>query len=266
MMTKTYLKFIITATFITISGYVQSQTVAVDHYFNSETKLGADGQTQPFHYLWNDSEMTGFSILGASFKNNGAKELTVLFQKPTAKTLAQIDAYIIVDPDNLKDNSKPNYMNLEDANAIADWVKRGGVLLLLANDQANADLEHFNILAEKFGFKFNNDLILHVVDDAHFEDGAIKINNNQIFKTSKKIFIKDASSISISHTATPILKTIREEIAMVISRYGKGTVLAIGDPWLYNEYTNGRLPQSFENDKAADDLSKFMLKATKLKH
>ena len=53
---------------------------------------------------------------------------------------------------------------------------------------------------------------------------------------------------------------------MVISQYGKGTVLAIGDPWLYNEYTNGRLPQSFENNKAADDLSKFMLKQIKSRH
>jgi len=265
-MTKTYLKFIFTAAIISISTYAQSQTVTVDHYFNSETKLGADGQTQPFHYLWNDTEMTGFSILGTYFKNNGAKELNVLFQKPTAETLAPSDVYIIVDPDNLKDNPKPNYMNPEDANAIAAWVKRGGVLLLLANDKANADLEHFNTLAEKFGFKFNNDLILHVVDDAHFEEGSINIKSNQIFKTSKKIFIKDASSISISHTAKPILKTTKGEVAMVISQYGKGTVLAIGDPWLYNEYTNGRLPQSFENDKAADDLSKFMLKQIKSRH
>ncbi|MBB6107500.1 hypothetical protein SAMN05421821_101578 [Mucilaginibacter lappiensis] len=32
-------------------------------------------------------------------------------------------------------------------------------------------------------------------------------------------------------------------------------------PWLYNEYTNGRLPaaMSFDNDKAADDLSKWLL-------
>ncbi|RZK55693.1 MAG: hypothetical protein EOO87_07305 [Pedobacter sp.] len=264
-MTKTYLKFIFTAALISISSYVQSQVVTLDHYFNSETKPSANGQSLPFHYLWNDTEMTGFSILGASFKSNGAKELSVLFQKPTAKTLSASDVYIIVDPDHLKDNPKPNYMNAEDADAIAAWVKRGGVLLLLGNDKANADLAHFNILAEKFGFSFNNDLILHVIDDAHFEDGAINISNNRIFKTSKKIFIKDASSISISHTATPVLKTSKGEVAMVISQYGKGTVLAIGDPWLYNEYTNGRLPQSFENDKAADDLSKFMLKSIKLK-
>lgn len=264
-MTKTYLKLTFTAAIISLSSYVQSQTVTLDHYFNSESKPSVDGQSLPFHYLWSDTEMTGFSILGASFKNNGAKELNVLFQKPTAETLAPSDVYIIVDPDHLKDNPKPNYMNPEDANAIAAWVKRGGVLLLLANDKANADLAHFNILAEKFGFRFNNDLILHVVDDAHFEDGAINISNNRIFKTSKKIFLKDASSISIDHTAKAILKTTKGEVAMVISQYGKGTVLAIGDPWLYNEYTNGRLPQSFENDKAAYDLSSFMLKSTKFK-
>jgi len=265
-MTKTYLKLILTATIICIGAYAQSQTVTLDHFFNSETKLDKSGQSLPFHYLWNDTTMTGFSLFGAAFKNNGAEELNVLFQKPTAKTLASSDVYIIVDPDHLKDNPNPNYVKPEDAVAIADWVKLGGVLLLLANDQANADLVHFNILAEKFGFKFNNDLILHVEDDAHFEDGAININDNRIFKTSKKIFIKDASSISITHTAQPVLKTFKGEVAMVISSYGKGTVLAVGDPWLYNEYTNGRLPKVFENNKAADDLSRYLLKRTRTKN
>ncbi|MFI5139640.1 MAG: hypothetical protein ACHQIM_17600 [Sphingobacteriales bacterium] len=40
-----------------------------------------------------------------------------------------------------------------------------------------------------------------------------------------------------------------------ITRYGKGTVFAFGDPWLYNEYTKGRLPPGFENDKATGDVA-----------
>jgi hypothetical protein len=43
------------------------------------------------------------------------------------------------------------------------------------------------------------------------------------------------------------------------AKYGKGTVLAIGDPWLYNEYTNGRLPAIYENDKAASDIAGWLL-------
>jgi unsaturated rhamnogalacturonyl hydrolase len=47
-------------------------------------------------------------------------------------------------------------MQPEDAAQIAEWVKAGGVLVILENDPANADLEHFNLLAEKFGIHFNS--------------------------------------------------------------------------------------------------------------
>jgi unsaturated rhamnogalacturonyl hydrolase len=34
----------------------------------------------------------------------------------------------------------------------------------------------------------------------------------------------------------------------------------IGDPWLYNEYVDGRrLPPEFENFKAAQDLSRWLV-------
>ena len=48
---------------------------------------------------------------------------------------------------------------------------------------------------------------------------------------------------------------------MAVAKMGKGTVFAVGDPWLYNEYLDGRkLPASFENYKAAGDLVKWLLK------
>jgi unsaturated rhamnogalacturonyl hydrolase len=37
-------------------------------------------------------------------------------------------------------------------------------------------------------------------------------------------------------------------------------VMAVGDPWFYNEYTNGRLPKDFQNDKAADDVAKWLIR------
>jgi unsaturated rhamnogalacturonyl hydrolase len=44
---------------------------------------------------------------------------------------------------------------------------------------------------------------------------------------------------------------------MAVSKFGRGTVFAVGDPWLYNEYVDGRkLPAAFDNYKAAQDLSK----------
>jgi hypothetical protein len=142
---------------------------------------------------------------------------------------------------------------------ISDWVKQGGVLLMMANDSANVELPHFNTLAAKFGIHFNDDLRNHVKDDSHFEDGAFNITgDNPIFKTAKKIFMKDICSLTLSGPAYPALKD-GDAVIIAIARYGKGIVIAVGDPWLYNEYTNGRLPTSFENDKAADDLARWLI-------
>ena len=50
------------------------------------------------------------------------------------------------------------------------------------------------------------------------------------------------------------------EILMSSSKIGKGTVFAVGDPWFYNEYIDGRkLPKEFDNYRAAEDLIKWLL-------
>ncbi len=248
---------------LSISLTTYAQTVTVDNYYNNETKKTKDGRTESFHYLWTDHEMSGFSILGEIFLKNGARALTTLAQAPTMQNLKKTDIYIIVDPDNVGDNPSPSYMDEKSAQLIADWVKAGGVLLLMGNDEANADLKHFNLLTAKFGFTFNSDIILGVKDDAHFDDGGLSTEGQELFKTSKNIFIKNAASISIQHTAVPVLTTKDGKNAMVIAKYGKGAVLAVGDPWLYNEYTNGRLPARFENDKAAADVAQWLLEQAK---
>jgi len=242
---------------------LKAQTITLDNYYNQETKKGANGARIDYHYLWNDTEATGFSIFGDAFKRNGAKALSVLREAPTTSNLKNTDVYLIVDPDHKADNPKPNYVTEAEAKIVAEWVSKGGVLFLMANDKENADLEHFNLLASKFGFTFNNDLILFVKDDNHFDDGGLNTEKVSLFKTAKRIFIKNASSISINHTAKPLLKTNDGKVAMVSAKYGKGMVLAIGDPWLYNEYTNGRLPARFENDKAAEDVAHWLIKNVK---
>lgn len=245
---------------------LNAQTVTVDNYYNHETKKTADNKTIDFHYLWNDTASTGFSIFGAAFKKNGAKKLNVLTEAPTLENLKNTAVFIIVDPDHVGDNQTPNYMNEKDAAAIATWVKNGGVLLLMTNDKENADLTHFNALPAKFGFTFNTDLILFVKDDAHFDDGGLSTKGNPLFKSASHIFIKNASSININDkNVQPVLKTNDGKVAMASVKYGKGTVLAVGDPWLYNEYTNGRLPVKFENDKAANDIAAWLLGKAKKK-
>jgi len=237
-----------------------AQTVTLDYYFNHEVRKTAGGQMERFHYLWEDKTNPGFSIWGEVFKKNGAK-LDTLGEAPTLKNLARSDIYIIVDPDNKKESPNPNLITGGDVKQILAWVKKGGVLVLIGNDSANVNLTLFNTFSDQLGTRFNNDIQCHVVDDNHFEDGAIAPENTVIFKSAKKIFLKDVCSISYTGKQTrPVLKAKNGAVVATVTKYGKGIVFSIGDPWLYNEYVNGRLPAGFDNDKAANNLTIWLLK------
>ncbi|RZL30555.1 MAG: DUF4350 domain-containing protein [Pedobacter sp.] len=258
------LKYLSLLTILLTPFFLNAQTITVDGYFNKEFKKDKAGNSVRFHYTWDDTENTGFSKFGGAFKANGGKELKRLDAAPTAENLKGTNVYIIVDPDNLKDNPKPNYLTAKDADEIVKWVKAGGVLFIMANDSANADLQHLNILAGKFGLKFNKDIILHVSDDDHFADGGLNTSKaKSIFKTSERVFLKDVCSISIEKPAQSILKDKNGSNVIVSSKFGKGIVLAVGDPWLYNEYVNGRLPKEFENDKAMNDIAAWLISKSK---
>lgn len=122
--------------------------VLLDTYFNHEVDKKT-GKLQ--HYTWDDtSKWGGYSQFGDLFLKHGA-QLAMLNEAPTAKLLKGSAVYIIVDPDHLKDNPKPNYMDEASAKAIAKWVKAGGSLLVLTNDRENCDLKYINILMDRFG-------------------------------------------------------------------------------------------------------------------
>ncbi|HEU4551618.1 MAG TPA: DUF4350 domain-containing protein [Chitinophaga sp.] len=237
--------------------HAQEKNVTLDSWFNNEHQKNAAGKMVSFHYKWEETGNNGFSKLGDAFKAQGAT-LHTLYAAPTAATLENADIYIIVDPDNAKESPDPKFIRKQDVAAISRWVKNGGVLLLLANDSANTELQHFNGLAAVFGLHFNDERINHVIDDAHFEDGAIPVKNDPVFRTTKKIFMKDACSISVQPPGKALLTSGGATIIAATS-YGKGTVVAVGDPWLYNEYVNGRLPAGYENDKAMTDLVTWLL-------
>jgi len=241
---------------------LKAQKVTLDYYFNRETR-NVEGKQVRWHYLWDEQESSGFMIWGNLFKKNGAT-LDSLNARPTLANLKNTAVYIIVDPDTKKESPAPNYIMEKDAAQIAAWVKKGGVLVMMANDSVNVEMEHFNLLAARFGMHFNSDLQLHVTDDAHFSDGAIDLKNNPVFKTAKRVFLKDVCSISVPANAKVILRSAKTGATIAATlKYGKGTVFAVGDPWLYNEYVNGRLPAEYENDKAAADLAAWLVQQTK---
>ena len=240
----------------------KGKTVLLDNYFNHETRKEANGDEVPFHYLWDEMDNNGYSIFGHVFNKYGVQTKT-LTTAPTSQRLKAANIYIIVDPDTEKETKTPNYSQPNDIVAIQDWVKAGGVLLLMGNDSGNVEFQHFNQLAEKFGIHFNGDS-KNKVQGNNFGQGAIMIPaSHPVFTNPKKIYIKELSTIQASPPATIVLKNGDDNI-IAVSRLGKGTVIAVGDPWLYNEYTDGRkLPAEYENYKAAADLVQWLIKQSK---
>ena len=151
-------------------------------------------------------------------------------------------------------------MSESDINAIASWVEAGGTLVLMANDTSNCEHKHFNQLAARFGMQFlpkNRNM----VQGDKFEQGKISIPaGNAVFPTTRTVYIKELSPLSVKAPAKAMV-TDAGDVIMGVAKVGKGTVFAVGDPWLYNEYVDGRkIPAQYENFKAAKELASWLLK------
>ena len=254
------MKSLFIALFITAHFSISAQVqVVLDNWYNHEIKKETG---LSYHYLWSDSAFSGFSRLGSVFTTSGAQTST-LVQAPTPLNLAEADIYIIVDPDTISENPNPNYILEKEITAIKKWVKRGGVLLLMANDGPNCEFTHFNKLAEQFGFRFNA-VTINPVKGKNWEMGAESdLPDHPLFKGVSKIYMKEAASIQISGHARKVLAD-QNNILIAECNYGNGFVLAVGDPWLYNEYIDhDLLPEDFDNHKAAKNLVEYLIDKTR---
>ncbi|HTG55839.1 MAG TPA: glycoside hydrolase family 88 protein [Niabella sp.] len=240
----------------------KGKAIVLDNFFNNEWQKGPSGEQIPFHYVWEERDNNGYQFLGNLFEQYGAK-LQTLKAAPTVANLSKASVYIIVDADTEKETAKPNYMTQAYATTIANWVKAGGVLVLLGNNSVNAEQVHINLLAEKFGIRFNGDDQL-MVKGNNYEQGEVKTEaGNPIFKAGQSLYIKEISSLTVKAPAKAIVKT-KDFNVMAVAQLGKGKVFILGDPWIYNEYVDGRkLPAKYENFNAACDLVKWTLKNSK---
>jgi unsaturated rhamnogalacturonyl hydrolase len=227
-------------------------TILLDAWFNSQTRKDAAGKTEYYHYKWNDTTVTGYSLLGEIFRSEGVATKT-LYSAPTLKKLSGAQFYMIVSPDTKKWNAHPHPLTEADADQIAAWVRRGGVLLMMANDPANADLPELDRLADKFGLHFNDVLVHHVIGD-EIAMGRIDVPARPPFSKAYVIYMKDTCSLQASGDAVPLL-VWKGDTLMAKARYGRGLVVAVTDPWLYNEYTDGKkLPAPYDNYGAGKDF------------
>jgi unsaturated rhamnogalacturonyl hydrolase len=234
--------------------------VVIDAWFNSQTRKNAAGQTISFHYKWNDYTNDGFSLFGHIWRSYGVATDT-LNSAPTAEKLKGAQFYIIASPDIPVKNPNPHYVEPTDAAQVAEWVKQGGILVMMENDPANADIAHLDELADRFGIHFNTQLAHHVIGE-QIESGTIPVKpDGNLFHEAHTLYMKDTSTITVSGPAKPLLED-RGTIVMATAKFGKGTVFAVVDPWVYNEYTDGRkpqLPSNYDNFEGGKELVRWLL-------
>ena len=236
----------------------RGKTILLDAWFNSQTRKDASGQTVSYHYKWNDYSNSGYSLFGHLLREYGLKTDT-LYEAPTLQNLSKAQIYLIVSPDNPNWNKNPHYMDADSANRIADWVKQGGMLVIMENDPSHADIEHLNVLAEHFGMHFNS-VLRNAVEGDHYEMGRIDVNGNgPIFHSPHILFMKEICTITLKEVATAIWSN-KGDVMMAEASYGKGKVVGFVDPWLYNEYTDGRkLPPPYDNLAGGKEYVRWLL-------
>jgi len=239
----------------------QGQNIIVDAWFNSQQRKNAAGQMDYFHYKWSDFSDSGYSLLGHMFQSYGVSTDT-LYSAPTKENLRKAQYYLIVSPDIPVKNPNPHYMSDKDAEAITSWVHDGGVLILMENDPPNADITHLNLLADRFGIHFNAVLSHHILGE-QVENGTIAVHpDRRLFHEAHTLYMKDTCSISLHGTATALLSD-RGDVVMATAKYGRGTVFAAVDPWVYDEYTDGRKDAQiyghFDNFAGGQELVRWLL-------
>jgi unsaturated rhamnogalacturonyl hydrolase len=230
----------------------KGKTVALDYYFNCEWKKVDSTQVQ-FHYIWEDTTNSGFSQIGSVIQELGA-DVAAIRKVPTISDLKNYEIYWIVDPDTPAETEKPNYISEECINTVKQWVKSGGILILMGNDKGKSEFEHFNKLAECFGIHFNEDSFHKVVGKVYETGSNDNLPDHPIFRDVKQIFTKEISSLRIEKPAEPVLVE-NGFVLMASANFGRGFVFAVGDPWFYNEYMDTRrLLAEYENRKAGRNL------------
>ena len=243
----------------------EGKTVLLDCYYNNEWKHDPSGNRHRYHYTWNDTANSGFSMLAASIVRLGA-DLDTLSTFPDRSVLERASVYVIVDPDTPKETDTPHFMGLPAAEAIEAWVRAGGVLVLMANDSGNAELQQLNELSERFGIRFNIDS-RNRVRGTDYETGTFDaLPPHPLFEGVRKIFLKELSTLAIREPARALLVQ-GGDVIMAFAPVENGMVFAVGDPWLYNEYMDTRrLPEGYDNQRAGENLFRWMLGAARRIH
>jgi unsaturated rhamnogalacturonyl hydrolase len=243
----------------------RAHTVLVDAWFNSQKRKLPDGKEELFHYKWSDDANSGYSAWAQMFREYGMVT-EPLDHAPTAEDLKGVSIYVIVSPDIPALNPKAHFMDMESAEAIEAWVKAGGLLVVMENDSEHADQQHLNLLTDRFGIHFNAVTRNREVGDSYANTVVeIPAGTGGIFHQAHKAIMKETCTITVSTAAKAILSDAgtlerKGDVFMAVAHEGKGMVYANVDPWIYNEYTDGRkLPLGEDNFAAGLELTHWLV-------
>jgi unsaturated rhamnogalacturonyl hydrolase len=200
-----------------------SPTVLLDEFHNNETKI-------PDHYHWDGTKAGGLSELGKVLVSIGCVPKP-LHEPESDKTLAEARVLIVVDPDTTAEADQPKYFTAAEIQAIDKWVKRGGQLVLLGNDKGNAEFEHFNRLAGRFGIQF----LESTYPKTTGKGILIAHGEHSFFDSGGTVYLVEVAPLQVRQPGDIVLADQGTAI-MALVKHGKGRVFAVGDPWLYNEY------------------------------
>jgi|GEM_PF-594090 len=235
------------------------KTVLMDGWFNSQKRKTPDGREELFHYKFTDDANSGYSFWGRMFHQYGLRS-EVLDHAPRAEDLKGVSIYIIASPDIPALNPKPNYMDDASGDAIEKWVKAGGVLVLMQNDVERAEFTHFNTLTERFGIHYNPVIRNQELNNS-YENTIVPIpaGTGGIFHDAHKALEKEICTMKLSGPAKAVLVD-KGDVVMAVAHVGRGWVYANADPWIYNEYTDGRkLPLGEDNFAAGQELTRWLV-------
>jgi unsaturated rhamnogalacturonyl hydrolase len=217
----------------------KGKTLLFDGWFNSQMRKDASGQMVPVHYKEHDKANSGYSFFAHIFHTYGVTTST-LTTAPTLQNLAHANIYVMVPPDVPLWNPHPNYIKPADVAQIAAWVKQGGVLVIMTNDPLNTDIPGLCRLGKPFGIQYQNVTLYHQVAGDPHSMGKIDVPaGGPVFHSAHTFYMKDTTALTLSGDATPVL-TANGNVLMASAKYGRGTVFSVVDPWIYNEYTDGR--------------------------
>jgi len=218
------------------------KVVALDGFHNNESKM-------PDHYQWDGVRAGGFSELGKLLQSLGA-ELKTLRERITPAALSGVNMLIIVDPDTPAETDDPKYIMPEEIDAIEQWVRAGGRLVLLGNDKGNAEFEHFNQLAKRFGIEFLEETYPKVKGKGIL----VAKGETSIFEGAPEVYLVEIAPLKVA-SGVQVLLADRGTPIMALARAGKGEVFALGDPWIYNEYIDHK-----NNRAVATNLFRYLLR------